>query len=70
MQYSYWMKRNTEQEVLAALKKPRATKKRYTFIMETSAKDAFALWCKANEVKESPALEQLIRAMVPPKYFK
>lgn len=57
-----------EDQVLGGLE--RISKKRVTFFISEDAKQALARWCKDKQVKESPAVEQMIRAVVPSKYFK
>jgi hypothetical protein len=63
------MKKSLEKDVLGELKKHRIQKKRYTFILREDAKIALASWCKENAVKESPALEQMIRSIIPSRFF-
>lgn len=53
---------------LDAQKEPK--KKRYTFFLDKEVKEAFAKWCIDKRKKESPALEALIREMVPARFFK
>ena len=50
--------------------KSRESKKHYTFSLTPTVKDALHRYCKANGVKESPVLEEIIRDTVPSEYFK
>ena len=58
-----------EKQVLAELKRSKPQKKRVTFFISEDAKEALASWCQEQKVKESPAIEEMIRAMVPERYF-
>jgi hypothetical protein len=58
-----------ENQVLTALKREKENKERYTFTLSPSTKDALRNWCTDNGVKESTAIEQMIRTVVPDKYF-
>lgn len=63
--------KDLEKRVLERLeqdKEPR--KRRYTFFLDKSVKEAFAVWCKEKGQKESPALEAIIREVIPEKYFR
>lgn len=59
-----------EQEVLTAIKKADPPKKRVTFFISEESKAALASWCEKNGVTESSAIEQMVRATVPSRYFK
>ncbi|MGK5087861.1 hypothetical protein WDW86_09905 [Bdellovibrionota bacterium FG-2] len=58
-----------EEKVLNQLRKPGPKKKRVTFFISEDAKAALAKWCTDKKVKESPALEEMIRAVIPMRYF-
>jgi hypothetical protein len=57
-------------QVLAAIRKSEPQKKRVTFFVSIESKAALAAWCKQNGVSESAAIDELIRATVPPRFFK
>lgn len=59
-----------EHRVLAALKKSHPKKKRVTFFLTEKSKAALALWCAKHEVSESGAIEEMIKATVPERFFK
>lgn len=60
-----------ESKVLAELKRSKEPKKkRVTFFLNIEVKDALARWCEDKEVPESRAIEEMIKAVVPGKYFK
>ncbi len=61
--------KDLENQVLKRLKNPREKKTRYTFTLSPSTKEALARWCGENRVKESTALEEIIKTVVPEKYF-
>jgi hypothetical protein len=65
------MKSINENDVLAAVKRAEPKKKRVNFFITVQAKEALASWCSDNgEISESSAIEQMIRAVVPTRYFK
>jgi len=60
--------KDLEKQVVRVIKN-RLNKIRVTFSMDPSVKQALADWCRDKEIKESAALEELIRQVVPKKYF-
>jgi hypothetical protein len=63
--------KNLENQVLTALRNPKTLKKkRVTFFITEDVKASLAWWCKDNDVSESGAIEEMIRATVPARYFK
>lgn len=59
-----------EDQVLAAIRKNEPKKKRVNFFISEVAKKALARWCEKNDVSESSAIEHMIRATVPDRYFE
>jgi hypothetical protein len=55
--------------IMEAAKK-KDNKERYTFTLSPTVKKALALWCDAEEAKESAVIEALLKATIPEKYFK
>lgn len=53
-----------------AVRRSEPDKKRYTFFLSVEAKAALAEWCNKNGISESEAIDAMIRATVPSKYFK
>lgn len=66
----YISMRTLEEKVIHKLRQPKVQKRRYTFILNVSTKEALARWCKDQGLKESPALDVMIRELVPEKYFR
>ena len=64
------MKQTKETQILAAIRKTDPKKKRVTFFIAERTKHALANWCHENEITESGAIEEMIKATVPTKYFK
>ena len=64
------MKSIKEGEILAAVRNAEPKKKRVNFFITTQAKGALAAWCREHDISESSAIEQMIRAAVPPKFFR
>lgn len=64
------MNHQKEKLVLNAIRKAEPKKKRVTFFITEQAKDALADWCKRHDVTESGAIEEMIRATVPERFFK
>lgn len=64
------MANEKESVVLARIKKANPVKKRVTFFISEFAKDALASWCEKHGVTESGAIEEMIRATIPEKFFK
>jgi Replication regulatory protein RepB. len=64
------MKTGKEDQILTALRKAEPKKKRVTFFITEKSKDALASWCEKHDVTESGAIEEMIRATVPERYFK
>ena len=54
-----------EKQVLDALRKSSTKKKRVTFFIAESIKEALAAWCRQHEVTESGAIEEMIKATIP-----
>lgn len=59
-----------ESDILSAIKRADPKKKRVNFFISEVAKSALAKWCERNNVSESSAIEQMIRATVPVRYFE
>jgi len=59
-----------EQQILEAIKRLERKKKRVTFFISETGKDALAEWCKKNGITESGAVEEMIRTTVPSRFFK
>jgi hypothetical protein len=59
-----------ERKIIEELKKPQDKKERYNFTLSKSTKDGLAAWCKENGLKESTALDMLIKKVLPEKFFK
>ena len=57
-----------EEKVLTQLRQG-PKKKRVTFFISKDAKAALKKWCLEKEVKESPAVEEMIRATIPKRFF-
>jgi hypothetical protein len=64
------MKRPSEIQILSAIRKRNLKKKRVTFFISEMSKDALANWCQVKDVTESETIEEMIRAVVPSRYFK
>ena len=66
------MKKNVplDKRVLHELSKPKDLKERCSFTVASSVKSAFSDWCAENNVKESNAIEEMIKQLVPSKFFK
>jgi hypothetical protein len=64
------MKQTKEDQILAAVRKAEPKKKRVTFFIAESTKSALAAWCRDNEITESSAIEEMIKATVPSRYFE
>lgn len=64
------MKENKEQQILESIKRSDPPKKRVTFFITENSKSALANWCKKHSVSESSAIDEMIKASVPDKYFK
>ncbi len=64
------MKSLADRVVSRLKKKKDKTKERYTFFISKDIKRAFGRWCAANEIKESPALETMLREMIPEQYYE
>lgn len=60
---------NLEEKVLVGLKKPRDLKERCSFTIAGSVKKALSDWCLEKGVKESNAVEEMIRQVIPNSYF-
>jgi hypothetical protein len=58
-----------EREVIEELKKPQDKRLRYNFTLAKSTKAGFAAWCKENKVKESTALDAILRKVISEKIF-
>ena len=59
-----------EDQVLAAVRKAEPKKKRVTFFIAESTKGALAAWCRENKITESGAIDEMIKATVPARFFK
>lgn len=59
-----------ESQVLTAIRKSEPKKKRVTFFITLNAKAGLASWCEKNGVTESAAIDEMIRATIPRKFFK
>jgi len=59
-----------EAQVLSAIRKAEPKKKRVNFFISETGKEALATWCEKNGVSESSAIEAMIRATVPSRFFK
>jgi hypothetical protein len=59
-----------ETQILTAIRQAEPKKRRVTFFISEVGKEALAAWCEKNGVSESSAIEQMIRATVPARYFK
>ena len=64
------MKSVKESQVLDATRRANPKKKRVTFFIAEATKDALADWCGDNQITESGAIEEMIKATVPTRYFK
>lgn len=64
------MNTQKESQILAAIRKSEPKKKRVTFFISANAKSGLAAWCEKHGVTESSAIEEMIRATVPEKFFK
>lgn len=60
---------NNDELILAAIRKSEPKKKRVTFFITEEGKEALARWCEKNDIAESSAIEAMIRATVPSRYF-
>lgn len=59
-----------EQNILEAVRKANPKKIRVTFFVTEDAKTALADWCHEKAITESAAVEAMIRATVPSRFFK
>jgi hypothetical protein len=59
-----------EEQILAAVRRAELKKKRVTFFITEESKYALADWCEKNDIAESSAIEAMIRATVPARYFR
>jgi len=59
-----------EREIIEELKKPQDKRLRYNFTLAQSTKHGFTAWCKENKVKESTALDAILRKVISEKFFK
>jgi hypothetical protein len=66
----YVMKRPSEIQILSAVRKRDPKKKRVTFFISKMSKYGLATWCQEKGVTESGTIEEMIRAVVPSRYFK
>jgi hypothetical protein len=64
------MKKSKGSQILMAVRKSEPKKKRVTFFVAETTKDSLAIWCHEHEITESGAIEGMIRATVPLRYFK
>jgi hypothetical protein len=64
------MKDVKEAQILDAIRKGEPTKKRVTFFITERSKSALSEWCRQHEVSESSAIEEMIKATVPARFFK
>jgi len=64
------MKTIKEDLILSAVRKAEPRKKRVTFFISEISKTALAQWCNEHEITESSAIEEMIKATVPTRYFE
>jgi replication regulatory protein RepB len=64
------MNSSKETQILTAIRNSEPKKKRVTFFITEQAKDALATWCEKHDVTESGAIEEMIRATIPEKFFR
>jgi len=64
------MSASKAETILKEVRRSEPDKKRYTFFLSVDAKAALAEWCNKNGVSESGAIDAMIKATVPSKYFK
>ena len=50
--------------------KAKEAKSHYTFSLTPRVKEALQRYCKANSVKESPVVEEILRDAIPLEFFK
>ena len=64
------MGKTLEEQIVELLRSPREQKARYTFTLSPSVKRGLKKWCKEKDVAESPAIEAMIRQVIPERYFE